>query len=53
MSVEGDVDVSQRKGKVITIFDVQIKLEYTGARFPYEPSYFPRPSPPSIRRLDL
>lgn len=30
ISVEGDVDVSQRKGKVITIFDVQVKLEYTG-----------------------
>ncbi|KAF8244228.1 hypothetical protein K440DRAFT_610494 [Wilcoxina mikolae CBS 423.85] len=30
LSVEGDVDVSQRKGKVITIFDVQVKLEYTG-----------------------
>ena len=25
------MDVSQRKGKVITIFDVEIKLEYTGA----------------------
>jgi len=30
LSVDGDVDVSQRKGKVITIFDVQLKLEYAG-----------------------
>ena len=30
MSMEGDVDVSQRKGKVITIFDVRLQLEYIG-----------------------
>lgn len=30
LSMEGDVDVSQRKGKVITIFDVRVQLEYTG-----------------------
>lgn len=30
VSMEGDVDVSQRKGKVITLFDVQVKLEYEG-----------------------
>jgi activator of HSP90 ATPase len=30
VSMDGDVDVSQRKGKVITIFDVQLKLEYSG-----------------------
>lgn len=30
VSMDGDVDVSQRKGKVITIFDVKLKLEYTG-----------------------
>ena len=29
-SMEGDVDVSQRKGKVITIFDVKLQLEYEG-----------------------
>lgn len=29
-SMEGDVDVNQRKGKVITIFDVKLVLEYTG-----------------------
>ncbi|KAA8911049.1 activator of Hsp90 ATPase, partial [Sphaerosporella brunnea] len=29
LSVDGDVDVNQRKGKVVTIFDVQVKLEYT------------------------
>ena len=30
MSMDGDVDVSQRKGKVITLFDVKVKLEYSG-----------------------
>jgi activator of HSP90 ATPase len=30
VSMDGDVDVSQRKGKVITIFDVRLKLEYSG-----------------------
>ncbi|KAL8990840.1 MAG: hypothetical protein Q9177_000606 [Variospora cf. flavescens] len=30
MSMEGDVDVSQRKGKVITLFDVKVQLEYEG-----------------------
>ncbi|KAF2654939.1 Aha1domain family protein [Lophiostoma macrostomum CBS 122681] len=30
ISMEGDVDVSQRKGKVITLFDVKVKLEYSG-----------------------
>lgn len=29
-SMDGDVDVSQRKNKVITIFDVRLVLEYTG-----------------------
>ena len=32
MSMDGDVDVSQRKGKVITLFDVKVQLEYEGAR---------------------
>jgi len=30
LSMDGDVDVSQRKGKVITIFDVKLQLEYSG-----------------------
>jgi len=30
VSMDGDVDVSQRKGKVITLFDVRLQLEYTG-----------------------
>ena len=30
ISMDGDVDVAQRKGKVITIFDVKLTLEYTG-----------------------
>lgn len=29
-TMDGDVDVSQRKGKVITLFDVKVELEYTG-----------------------
>jgi activator of HSP90 ATPase len=28
--MDGDVDVSQRKGKVITLFDVKLSLEYSG-----------------------
>lgn len=30
ISMDGDVDVSQRKGKVITFFDVKLQLEYEG-----------------------
>jgi len=30
LSVEGDCDVSQRKGKVITLFDVKVRLEFSG-----------------------
>ncbi|KAH7036713.1 Aha1domain family protein [Macrophomina phaseolina] len=30
ISMDGDVEVSQRKGKVITIFDVKLQLEYSG-----------------------
>jgi activator of HSP90 ATPase len=30
ISMDGDVDVNQRKGKVITIYDVKLTLEYTG-----------------------
>lgn len=30
LSMDGDVDVSQRKGKVITIFDVRLSLEFIG-----------------------
>lgn len=31
ISMDGDVDVNQRKGKVITIYDVKLVLEYSGA----------------------
>jgi activator of HSP90 ATPase len=34
VSIDGDVDVSQRKGKVITLFDVSLRLEYEGERPP-------------------
>ncbi|KAJ5778042.1 hypothetical protein N7520_001288 [Penicillium odoratum] len=30
VSMNGDVDVSQRKGKVITLYDVKLSLEYSG-----------------------
>lgn len=30
ISTDGEVDVSQRKGKVITIFDIKVQLEYEG-----------------------
>lgn len=35
-SVDGDVDVSQRKGKVITIFDVKVVLDYEGTSTPVQ-----------------
>ncbi|RKU49119.1 hypothetical protein DL546_007511 [Coniochaeta pulveracea] len=31
ISMDGEVDVSQRKGKVITIYDVKLTLEYSGS----------------------
>ncbi|RDL39665.1 Uncharacterized protein BP5553_04005 [Venustampulla echinocandica] len=31
ISMEGDVDVNQRKGKVITIYDVKVVIEYSGS----------------------
>ena len=34
ISMDGDVDVSQRKGKVITIYDVKVVIEYSGMLFP-------------------
>jgi activator of HSP90 ATPase len=30
ISSDGDCDVSQRKGKVITIFDLKLVIEYSG-----------------------
>jgi activator of HSP90 ATPase len=33
ISCEGDVDVSQRKGKVITLFDVKLSLDIEGIAF--------------------
>jgi activator of HSP90 ATPase len=33
LSMDGDVDVSQRKGKVITLYDVKLQLEYEGTLF--------------------
>jgi Activator of Hsp90 ATPase, N-terminal len=34
ISMDGDVDVNQRKGKVITIFDVKVVIEYSGTFLP-------------------
>ena len=31
LTMDGDVDVSQRKNKVITLFDVKLQLEYEGS----------------------
>ena len=36
-SMDGDVDVSQRKGKVITLFDVKLQLEFTGMAVSWKP----------------
>ena len=35
VSMDGDVDVSQRKGKVITLFDVKLELDYEGVLLPF------------------
>ena len=32
ISMDGDVEVSQRKGKVISIFDVALSIEYEGKK---------------------
>jgi activator of HSP90 ATPase len=34
VNMDGDVDVSQRKGKVITLFDVKLQLDYEGVHPP-------------------
>lgn len=34
-AMDGDVEVSQRKGKVISIFDVALTFEYEGRTVPY------------------
>lgn len=39
VSMDGDVDVSQRKGKVITLFDVKLQLEYQGTGRPLQPTW--------------
>jgi activator of HSP90 ATPase len=31
ISLDGDVDVNQRKGKVITIYDFNLSIEYSGS----------------------
>lgn len=30
LSMDGDIDVNQRKGKVITLFDFKLQLEFSG-----------------------
>lgn len=39
VSMDGDVDVSQRKGKVITLFDVRLQLEYEGTARRSKPAW--------------
>ena len=33
-SMDGDCDVSQRKGKVITLFDLKVRMDYEGNSYP-------------------
>jgi activator of HSP90 ATPase len=40
LTMDGDVDVSQRKGKVITLFDVKLQLEYEGTHLVVIEFYF-------------
>jgi len=51
ISMDGDVDVSQRKGKVITLFDVKLKLEYSGK--PVFTIPLDSPSIPHLPRLRI
>ena len=39
VSMDGDVDVSQRKGKVITLFDVKLQLGYEGTARRSKPAW--------------
>jgi activator of HSP90 ATPase len=50
ISMDGDVDVAQRKGKVITIFDVKLTLEYTGTYCYRIQSLVPAPHQPKPPR---
>lgn len=43
LSQEGDCEVAQRKGKVITIFDLKLQLEYTGENLSWIPFLSPNP----------
>ncbi len=45
VGMDGDVDVAQRKGKVITIFDVKLTLEFTGTYCHRIQSLDPRAAP--------
>ncbi|RKF81627.1 Uncharacterized protein GcM3_033006 [Golovinomyces cichoracearum] len=40
ISMDGDVDVNQRKGKVISIFDVKLVIEYSGTNFYLDTFYY-------------
>lgn len=40
LNMDGDVDVSQRKGKVITLFDIKLQLEYEGVSVIYSFFFF-------------
>lgn len=33
LTLDGDVEVSQRKGKVITIYDFKLELEFEGENY--------------------
>lgn len=52
VSMDGDCDVAQRKGKVITIFDVKLTLEFTGTYFHRIISLFPENPLPIIPSCD-
>lgn len=55
-SMDGDVDVSQRKGKVITIFDVKLVLQYSGktrGMLSVLLQVTDRQAPPPVRMMSL
>lgn len=53
ISMDGDVDVNQRKGKVITIFDVKLVIEYSGEFVPdsYPTAVLTKQAKPRMMRM--
>ena len=53
ISMDGDVEVSQRKGKVISIFDVSLSMEYEGRRRPHAERQYSEQEQARTRRAQM